>query len=102
MGYCSNFEVTLFEVSDPDLRDELNDSLEDLIGYKFGTTTDQMKWYDCVDDLTKLSAKFPEVKFFVEVMGEDQPDMWRAYFFNGEANRVWPAIVWPLEVVWPE
>ena len=45
---------------------------------------DEMKWYECEDDMVKLSRDYPELVFEVEGQGEDRDDNWRAYFANGK------------------
>ena len=42
------------------------------------------KWYSWKDDMTRLSFMFPKVLFTLSGHGEDQGDIWRAYFLGGK------------------
>jgi len=50
------------------------------------------KWYDYADDMKYLSSKFPEVLFELHGAGEDQEDMWYAYFHDGREQHC-PAVI---------
>lgn len=41
------------------------------------------KWYDFDNDMVKLSAKFPDVVFTLDGVGEDSDDEWRHYYKHG-------------------
>lgn len=43
-----------------------------------------VKWYDCFDDVLEVSKKFPDDLIIVEGVGEEFPDVWKAYFKNGK------------------
>lgn len=45
-----------------------------------------MRWYDYAEDMTTLSKKFPEYLFVLSGDGEDQGDIWFAYFLNGKSQ----------------
>lgn len=42
------------------------------------------KWYDYKDDMKILSLAFPTTYFLLYGVGEEQGDVWKAYFYNGE------------------
>ena len=41
---------------------------------------DEMKWYDCEEDMKKIAKKYPAIEFRVEGYGEDREDWWVALF----------------------
>jgi len=45
---------------------------------------EEMKWYDYQKDMKKLSKKFPELLFELSGAGEEQGDLWYAWFKNGK------------------
>ena len=53
--------------------------LDELISF------DTIKWYDHYDEMKALSKEFPSLYFELEGFGEEQGDIWREYFHNGEA-----------------
>lgn len=44
------------------------------------------KWYNYKSDMKKLSLKFPDTYFLLYGVGEEQGDVWKAYFYNGEVQ----------------
>lgn len=42
-----------------------------------------IKWYDHDDDCAEMSKHFPGVVFRLEGVGEDNGDLWTAYYKNG-------------------
>lgn len=56
-------------------------SLEDLF-------EEPCKWYDCEEDMTKLSAEFPQCTFILWAVGEEQGDVWKYYFKDGKHQRI--------------
>jgi hypothetical protein len=44
----------------------------------------ESKWYEYKDDMKKFSKLFPEVLFKLHGEGEEQGDIWDAYFLNGK------------------
>jgi hypothetical protein len=44
---------------------------------------EETKWYTWEDDMKNFSKLFPEVLFQLSGEGEDNGDMWKAYFQNG-------------------
>ena len=53
------------------------------------------KWYEHIEDLTKLSAAHPDYIFVLEGVGEEASDHWKRYFLEGENLLISPSIVWP-------
>lgn len=54
---------------------------EDLMSFD---TTDCVKWYECEDDMRKISNLFPDVLFTLHGEGEESGDLWNAYFRGGK------------------
>ena len=52
-------------------------------------------WYDCEEDMIKLSKKFPQMIFKLYGEGEDAQDLWNEYFQNGESETCVAEIHWP-------
>lgn len=46
--------------------------------------TESFKWYDCDDDMKKLSSMLPDVVLKMEGSGEEEGDLWQSYFLNGK------------------
>ena len=40
-------------------------------------------WYDHQDDMRTISRKFPEILFTLNGEGEEQGDIWKAWFLGG-------------------
>jgi len=57
---------------------------------------EEMKWYDCDDDMVELSKEFPEYVFTVYGEGEERDDNWKAYYYKG---KMW---IGQAELVWPD
>jgi hypothetical protein len=47
---------------------------------------DSMKWYENEEEMGALSLKFADVVFLLEGKGEEENDLWRAYFLNGRVH----------------
>lgn len=60
-----------------------------------GYTQESTKWYDYDKDMRAFSKKFPAIIFLVEGVGEEQPDMWKAWFMNGKMFRADAVITYP-------
>lgn len=50
------------------------------------------KWYDWENDMRLLSRKFPDIMFKLSGSGENEEDLWKAYFLNGSMQYC-PAII---------
>jgi hypothetical protein len=57
--------------------------------------SDSVKWYDCIDHMLDLSKKHPDWLILVEGIGEEQGDVWKAYFKNGKHTVLCPQVVFP-------
>lgn len=72
-------------VSDIETIDTLNDIMEE-----------PMKWYSYIEDMKQISAQFPNAIIKIHGEGEDNGDLWNAYFKNGKA------IVYSAQIIYPE
>lgn len=56
---------------------------------------EELKWYDCDDDMVELSKEFPEYVFTVYGEGEERDDNWVAFYYKGEMWIGQAVLVWP-------
>jgi hypothetical protein len=61
-----------------------------------GSTKQSGKWYDHEEDMLDLSKDYPNLIFLLEGSGEDEADLWRKFFKNGDM------VVNKAEVTWRE
>ena len=92
MGYYTTFKLSVkdSEITD-NIKKELSiinrdyfdnmDTIDELIEGWF-----EAKWYNYEDDMKMLSLKFPTIVFILEGDGEENDDMWVAYFMNGKVQ----------------
>ena len=88
MGYYTIFKLSTVNGSE-DLIEKLIESCEDA-SYALepnGETYDSAKWYSCDDDLKRFSKGYPEALFILSGEGEDNDDIWKAYFKNGKVHK---------------
>ena len=50
---------------------------------------DEMKWYDCKQDMKELSKQYPEFYFWLSGDGEESDDYWVACFHNGKSRTLY-------------
>lgn len=53
------------------------------------------KWYSWVEDMKELSKIFPETVFKLHGEGEENDDLWDAYFKNGKEQECRADIIYP-------
>lgn len=94
MGYYTQY---LLEAVGQYEEDAVNDFIQEVSGYhiELGEYTDTIKWYDALDDLKKLSEKFPDVVFTLSGEGEESGDIWKAIYKNGKTKYVKAVITFP-------
>jgi hypothetical protein len=85
---CKLYEG-LFEEDTPD--NTVNPYVISVVG------SDAVKWYDHGIDMTKLSEKYPTVKFELYGEGEEQGDIWKKIFLGGKMKYLLAELVWPGE-----
>lgn len=49
-------------------------------------SSETIKWYDCDEDMKKLSLMVPDVVLLLEGNGEEETDIWKSYYLNGKAQ----------------
>lgn len=94
MGYYTNYEITIdkhnseIDVHSSDFIEIVVNRLNELSYYGFDEDLSQygVKWYDWEEHMRKLSSEFPSVLFIVNGVGEEDGDIWRAYFTNGKCQ----------------
>ena len=116
MGYYTNFELTVHQGT-ADIH-AIKNALETAMGIspdetifdfennhdrEYGdvslTTVDSMKWYDHDEDCAEMSKHFPGVVFKLHGEGEEQGDMWEAYYCDGlcQICRALPPVFPPFD-----
>lgn len=96
MGYRTDFELDTVEALDEDTRLMIDGYLNQrnipviLYGQWYG------KWYQWEQDISVLAQQFPEATFVLYGNGEEDGDIWRA-FFKGDQVEVQDG-----EITYPE
>lgn len=60
------------------------------------------KWYNYKNNMKKLSLKFPDTYFLLYGVGEEQGDVWKAYFYNGEVQVIKATLTFKDEPIFAE
>lgn len=81
MGYYTRHELDLQGKIDYSLDYEVEISNFTDYSHCF---EDCIKWYDCENDMRNFSKQYPETVFIITGYGEENDDIWRAYFQNGK------------------
>ena len=80
MGYYTNYELET--VSGGDYETDYEQEVTDQVGYRpFECET---KWYSFEKDMREVSKKHPNVLLKLSGEGEENGDLWEAYFLNGK------------------
>lgn len=79
MGYYTRYDIS-------DNSSEVKRAINDISGYT-NIESDEIKWYDNVDHCVKVSKMFPDELITVEGVGEEEGDMWKAYYKNGKRQK---------------
>ena len=56
---------------------------------------EEMKWYDHEADMITLSKEFPNILFVLDGVGEEFPDAWRKWFYNGTYEESYAEVMYP-------
>ena len=92
MGYYTNYKITVVH-GECDLN-EMAEAISKLSDYCFEArkgiidSGDEIKWYMCTENMTEISKLYPNVVILVDGEGEEQGDIWKEYYFNGEGERI--------------
>lgn len=87
--FCPECGIPRGVIALDDLIAEYIKGHEDGIGYALepdGETLESCKWYDWLEDMIKMSRDFPNVLFKLHGEGEQNEDVWDAYFLNGKSQ----------------
>lgn len=56
---------------------------------------DSLKWYNHEDDMKEISLAYPDIIFILHGEGEETGDVWKAYYSNGESEKVMVEFTFP-------
>ena len=90
MGYYTRHELEIIEGNDfkTDYESEICKELDYSHCFE-----EKIKWYNHKEDMIEFSKKHPNTLFMLSGEGEEQPDMWREYYKNGETHRIVGVVV---------
>lgn len=96
MGYRTYFEIEVIKdgITDQEIQQHYDD-ISELADDRFdehGRTEEDISWYDYEEDMRAHSLKHPNTLFKMHGQGEENDDMWKAYFLNGKMQSC-PAII---------
>ncbi len=82
----------------PDLEDQIEGEIIKLDIFEDGSIRDayysHTTWYDHEQDIRLLSAKFPNMVFWLSGQGDDREDIWDKYFIDGKMQACYAKIVY--------
>lgn len=89
MGYYTYYSLEVIGEQEEKTREIIGKLREEseAAEYAFdddGTHSDNTKWYDWAKDMTEFSKQNPSYLFLLSGEGEEQPDLWKAYFKGGK------------------
>lgn len=73
MGYYTNYDLSRNS-------EEVIEAIEEMAGESLEDST---KWYDSREHMKAVSLKFPGVMLHVKGMGEENGDIWQAFYKDG-------------------
>ena len=83
MGYYTRYDLEILQGGDSNI--DYKKELCDMVDYEH-LFFDETKWYDHHEDMKSISKKHPKVLFLLHGVGEEDGDMWRAYYYGGECK----------------
>ena len=91
MGYLTYHKLEIIGDANPEI------DYEEEIGIcsEYGNSPfyQHVKWYEYENDMRSFSKKYPDLIFVVTGEGEDNDDIWKAYFKDGLMFRAKAQIV---------
>jgi hypothetical protein len=99
MGYYTAFNMSVVSKI-PENRNLIQEFRQVSTGAEYaldmgGGSKTETKWYNWEEDLRKFSAKFPNVLFLLEGEGEENGDLWKAYFKGGKMQLCKAEVTYP-------
>ena len=93
MGYYSKYTVSAYDGQDKsyvylEYRDDWESTFNAITGFPFYHLDEETRWYDCEEDMIKVSKRYPDLLFEVERIGEDPDDRVIMRFKNGDSESV--------------
>ena len=109
MGYETRFKLTALTGRNYSQHDYLK-VLAEIDPQEFSPEADSFEeefeeprtWYNYKDDMKKLSLAFPDTYFLLYGAGEEQGDVWKAYFCNGKAQIIKATLTFKDEPLFAE
>ena len=109
MGYETRFKLTALTDRNYSQRDYLK-VLAEIDPREFSPAADSFEeefeeprtWYNYKDDMKKLSLQFPDTYFLLYGTGEEQGDVWKAYFYNGKVQIIKATLTFKDEPIFAE
>lgn len=109
MGYDTNFTLLLYNKQEGHAEQaktkfsEVFNDIEKQSGYTLSDRDEESgivylnesHWYDCEEDLQKVSKKHPDIIIVAQGEGEERDDNWETRFLDGKMESVRAQIVWP-------
>jgi hypothetical protein len=83
MGYYTRYDLEILQGGDSNI--DYKKELCDMVEYEH-LFDDDCKWYEHHDDMKTISKKHPNVLFLLHGVGEEDGNMWRAYYYGGECK----------------
>lgn len=83
MGYYTQYALEILQGGDSNI--DYQKELCDMVEYEY-LFDEQTKWYEHHEDMKTISKKYPKVLFLLYGYGEENGDMWRAYYYGGECK----------------
>ena len=97
MGYYTLFKLSV-ECGDSSLleSDSFKADFNRITSYDLDALdNDLLKWYDYDNNMLEISKLYPNTVFLLTGDGEEALDLWKAYYCNGESERVEVEIKFP-------
>lgn len=80
MGYYTRFELAV--ISGGDYETDYEEAVREQVDYN--PFDDETKWYDFEKDMREVSKQHPNVLLELSGEGEENGDLWKAYFKDGK------------------
>jgi hypothetical protein len=81
MGYCTDYDFS-------NNRQEVIDAINEISGYSdcdYGEYQG-VKWYHHHEHMKQVSLMFPDEVLMLKGVGEEQGDIWKAYYKSGKVQ----------------